>query len=52
MIRDPNTSLGKGIAYVLFKTRVCLPILLNLLFLGHLILAFDPLQFNLYFLFL
>lgn len=24
VIRDPHTSLGKGIAYILFKTLVCL----------------------------
>lgn len=24
VIRDPHLNIGKGIAYVLFKTRVCL----------------------------
>ncbi|KAL6954907.1 hypothetical protein U1Q18_046026 [Sarracenia purpurea var. burkii] len=27
VIRDPGTSVGKGIAYILFKTRVCLAVL-------------------------
>lgn len=33
VIRDPHMSLGKGIAYVLFKTRVCLTLSFSLLFL-------------------
>lgn len=27
VIRDPGTSMGKGIAYILFKTRVCVAVL-------------------------
>lgn len=30
VVRDRHTSLGKGIAYVLFKTRVCLVLCLYL----------------------
>ncbi|XP_058190348.1 nucleolar protein 12-like [Rhododendron vialii] len=27
VVRDPGTSMGKGIAYILFKTRVCVTVL-------------------------
>lgn len=38
VVRDPDTSLGKGIAYVLFKTRVQ-----SFTFLFHLVQC-DPLN--------
>lgn len=44
IIRDPNYGIGKGIAYVLFRTRVCnfhqhLSIMLNYLFITMLCLS-------------